>query len=230
MIIREMTFDDIAEVAELERQYSQTPWDATGIFSWWMRDDTLFLVAGEKLPEADQEKNSGKSPETAFAGEENTETIVRDGETFSESAGESGDAKENNSGKSPETAFASEENTETIESGSESAGAEGEDDEKEYVPPVVYGYVGLVMVPYESDITNITVSGECRRRGVGTALMEELFRRCPERGVTVIHLEVRESTAPARALYEKLGFIADGRRKNYYTDPAEDAILMTKNL
>ena len=191
MIIREMTFDDIAEVAELERQYSQTPWDATGIFSWWMRDDTLFLVAGEALPEDDQEKNSGKSPETAFAGEEKAETI---------------------------------------ESGSESAGAEGEDDEKEYVPPVVYGYVGLVMVPYESDITNITVSGECRRRGIGTALLKELFRRCPERGVTVIHLEVRESNAPARALYEKLGFIADGRRKNYYTDPAEDAILMTKNL
>lgn len=191
MIIREMTFDDIAEVAELERQYSQTPWDATGIFSWWMRDDTLFLVAGEELPEADQEENSGKSPDTAFA----------DGE-----------------------------NTETTESGSESAGPEDEADDEEYVPPVVYGYVGLVMVPYESDITNITVSGECRRQGIATALLKELFRRCPEKGVTVIHLEVRQSNTSAMALYEKLGFTVDGRRKNYYTAPTEDAILMTKNL
>lgn len=164
MVIREMTFDDIAEVAELERAYSATPWDATGLFSWWMRDDTLFLVAGEEVSE------------------------------------------------------------ETGEADPEDAG------EAEYVPPVVYGYVGLVMVPYESDITNNTVSGECRRQGIATALLEELFRRCPKKGVTVVHLEVRESNAPARALYEKLGFVVDGRRKGYYTSPAEDAILMTRVL
>lgn len=177
MIIREMTFDDIAEVAELERLYSQTPWDATGILSWWLRDDTLFLVAGEEI---------------------------------AESGGEDAFAKESES----------------------VAGTEGQssEEEEDYVPPIVYGYVGLVMVPYESDITNITVSGACRRQGIATALLEELFCRCPEKGVTVIHLEVRESNAPARALYEKLGFLVDGRRKNYYTDPAEDAILMTKTL
>ena len=170
MIIREMTFDDIAEAAELERRYSQTPWDATGLFSWWMRDDTLFLVAGEEVP-----------------------------------------------------------GTEEKEAGHEDGGTSAEED-KDYVPPVVYGYVGLVMVPYEADITNITVSGECRRQGIATALLEELFCRCPEKGVTVVHLEVRESNAPARALYEKLGFVVDGRRKHYYTGPTEDAILMTKQL
>ena len=202
MVIREMTFDDIAEVAELERLYSQTPWDATGIFSWWMRDDTLFLVAGEELAEPAEriEEISRKKDEETFVGNSDGSSGAERKETFAGNSDES----------------------------SGSAGAT--DDEEDYIPPVVYGYVGLVMVPYESDITNITVSGECRRQGIATALLEELFRRCPEKGVTVIHLEVRESNAPARALYEKHGFIIDGRRKNYYTDPAEDAILMTKTL
>ena len=193
MIIREMTFDDISEVAELERRYSQTPWDATGLLSWWMRDDTLFLVAGE-------ESTEGADGAEAPALEEGAAPAGR-----------------------PEAA--------------EGTGADGGNGDEafcesdmEYVPPVVYGYVGLVMVPYESDITNITVSGDCRRQGIATALFQELFRRCPEKGVSVIHLEVRESNAPARALYEKLGFAADGRRKHYYTEPTEDAILMTRKL
>ena len=188
-----MTFDDIAEVAELERQYSRNPWDATGLFAWWLRDDTLFLVAGEEEAATEQPSQEESATEQPSQEEAATEQPSQ-GET------------------SAEQLF------------------QDEASDEDYVPPVVYGYVGLMLIPYESDITNITVSGECRRQGIATRLMEELFRRCPEKGVTVVHLEVRESNESARALYKKLGFVEDGRRKRYYTDPVEDAILMTKNL
>lgn len=52
-----------------------------------------------------------------------------------------------------------------------------------------------------------------RRRGIGRALMEELFRRMQERKVRVIHLDVRIGNTPARNLYESLGFVQDGLRK-----------------
>ena len=86
------------------------------------------------------------------------------------------------------------------------------------------------MVPYESDILNITVRNENRRAGIGTELLTEIIARCPEHGVSVIHLEVRESGMPARNLYRKMGFREDGIRKRYYTDPVEDAVLMTLML
>ena len=105
-------------------------------------------------------------------------------------------------------------------------GAETADDDS-YIEPHIYGYVGLLMVPYESDILNITVRNENRRAGIGTELLTEIMARCPEHGVSVIHLEVRESGVPARNLYRKMGFREDGIRKRYYTDPVEDAVLMT---
>lgn len=144
MEIRRMEFDDIGQVAAIERENSLTPWNETGLFTYLIRDDTLFLVAC------------------------------------------------------------------------------GKDD------PEIQGYAGLLMVPYEADITNITVRKECRNLGVGTALLEELFKEAAENGVTDIHLEVRESSAAARHLYKKLGFTEDGIRKDYYTDPPEDAVTMTR--
>ena len=105
-------------------------------------------------------------------------------------------------------------------------GAETADDDS-YIEPHIYGYVGLLMVPYESDILNITVRNENRRAGIGTELLTEIMARCPEHGVSVIHLEVRESGVPARNVYRKMGFREDGIRKRYYTDPGEDAVLMT---
>ena len=67
-----------------------------------------------------------------------------------------------------------------------------------------------------------------RRRGIGRALMEELFRRMQERKVRVIHLDVRIGNTPARNLYESLGFVQDGLRKGYYDLPKEDAVLMSR--
>ena len=58
--------------------------------------------------------------------------------------------------------------------------------------------------------------------------MEELIRRAPEHGVTTIHLEVRESNPQAAALYEKEGFVRTGIRRDYYTNPRENAVTMTR--
>ncbi|MBR6398657.1 MAG: ribosomal protein S18-alanine N-acetyltransferase [Lachnospiraceae bacterium] len=158
MIIREMRFDDISPVAELERAYSLTPWDENGLLTYLLREDALFLVASDEFPE-------DYDPDAV--------------------------------------------------------------DEEDFFWPEIYGYVGLLMVPYEADVLNITVSGKVRNRGIGTRLMREILERAKKYGVTDIHLEVRESNEAAIHLYEKLGFLRDGIRKNYYTAPVENAVTMT---
>ena len=158
MIIREMQFDDISPVAELERAYSLTPWDENGLLTYLLREDALFLVASDEFPE-------DYDPEAV--------------------------------------------------------------DEENFFWPEIYGYVGLLMVPYEADVLNITVSGKVRNRGIGTNLMREILERSKKYGVTDVHLEVRESNEAAIHLYEKLGFVRDGIRKNYYTAPVENAVTMT---
>ncbi|MEE3437572.1 MAG: GNAT family N-acetyltransferase, partial [Lachnospiraceae bacterium] len=128
MTIREMNFDDIAEIAEIEKLYSETPWDANGLLTYLLRDDTIFLVADslDFVP------------------------------------------------------------------------AEGEAPEDYYDTPHLLGYAGLLMVPYEADILNITVRPEARRQGIATKLLGKIGELAEPRGVTVIHLEVRESNTPAR--------------------------------
>ena len=92
----------------------------------------------------------------------------------------------------------------------------------------ILGYLGILISFDESEITNVCVAEKARRRGIGRALMEELFRRMQERKVRVIHLDVRIGNTPARNLYESLGFVQDGMRKGYYDLPKEDAVLMSR--
>lgn len=92
----------------------------------------------------------------------------------------------------------------------------------------VAGYVGMMYVLDEGYISNVAVGGEFRRRGIGDALIASLLSRCESLGLVFVTLEVRRSNAPARALYEKHGFVAVGERRNYYEQPREDAVLMTK--
>lgn len=92
----------------------------------------------------------------------------------------------------------------------------------------ILGYLGILTVLDEGDITNVSVKKSARRRGVGSALVKELIQRMEKRGVTAIHLEVRRSNEPAIRLYEQQGFVRDGLRKGYYESPAEDAVLMTR--
>ena len=91
----------------------------------------------------------------------------------------------------------------------------------------VAGYVGLMYVLDEGYISNVAVDPAFRRRGIARALLQELERRCRELELAFMTLEVRASNTPAIALYESLGYGQVGRRKNYYKNPSEDAILMT---
>ena len=85
----------------------------------------------------------------------------------------------------------------------------------------ILGYCGLLMVLDEGDITNVAVRKDRQREGIGAFLMQSLIRLAAERDVTTIHLEVR--------VYERMGFTRDGIRKAYYSDPVEDALLMTRH-
>lgn len=89
------------------------------------------------------------------------------------------------------------------------------------------GYIGIQTVLDEGYINNVAVRPEYRRRGIAAALISLLIEQARAIGLAFMTLEVRESNAPAIALYEKLGFTTVGRRKNYYEKPREDAILMT---
>jgi ribosomal-protein-alanine N-acetyltransferase len=92
------------------------------------------------------------------------------------------------------------------------------------------GYGSLVTVLDEGDVANIAVRADKRGRGLGKTVLTALENEAKKRGVVYLHLEVRESNAPARHLYEGFGFLSDGIRKNYYQKPLENAVLMTKKL
>lgn len=94
----------------------------------------------------------------------------------------------------------------------------------------VQGYVGCQTVLDEGYITNVAVSPDCRRRGAARRLIAELIARAKEKGLAFVTLEVRESNAPAIALYAGAGFAPVGTRKNFYSNPAENALLMTINF
>jgi len=78
----------------------------------------------------------------------------------------------------------------------------------------------------EWEIENVAVRGSARRRGLGSRLLSEFLDCVRARGAAEVYLEVRESNLAARKLYEKWGFVEAGRRKAYYQDPPEDALLL----
>jgi ribosomal-protein-alanine N-acetyltransferase len=77
----------------------------------------------------------------------------------------------------------------------------------------------------EWELENIAVSAALQRQGVGTALLQAMMTEARSAAASSVLLEVRESNLPARRLYAKVGFAEEGRRKAYYRDPVEDAIL-----
>lgn len=94
----------------------------------------------------------------------------------------------------------------------------------------VIGYIGMSIVIDEGYIFNVAVRENHRNKGVATALINELVTYGKKNNFSFITLEVRESNLPAISLYSKFGFIKAGERKNYYSNPKENAILMTKYL
>lgn len=94
----------------------------------------------------------------------------------------------------------------------------------------VVGYIGSQTVMDESDMMNVAVHPEHRRKGIAEALIVALAQLLRDGGSNSLTLEVRASNAPAIALYEKLGFLQIGLRKNYYRNPKEDALILRKDL
>lgn len=90
----------------------------------------------------------------------------------------------------------------------------------------IVGYCGLWGVVDEGQINNVAVSKKHRGQRIGTKLLEALFEEGTKEKLTAYTLEVRVGNVPALALYKKLGFEEAGVRKNYYTNPKEDAIIM----
>jgi len=89
------------------------------------------------------------------------------------------------------------------------------------------GYLGISQVADQADIANIAVAPAHRRRGVAHALLARAETQAALRGCVEIRLECRTSNAAALALYRSRGYNEVGRRKKYYRDPEEDAVLMT---
>ena len=94
----------------------------------------------------------------------------------------------------------------------------------------IFGYVGSYHAAGEGYITNVAVSAGMRRKGVGRALICALKEKAKEYAFSFLTLEVRVGNLPAIALYESLGFESLGRRPRFYSNPVEDAYIMTWNI
>ena len=92
----------------------------------------------------------------------------------------------------------------------------------------ILGYCSMQTVLDEGDILNVAVTRDRQKEGIGYFLVDSMLMLAAARGIHIVHLEVRESNGSARRLYQRLGFKEDGFRKNYYTEPVENAVLMTK--
>lgn len=91
-------------------------------------------------------------------------------------------------------------------------------------------YCTLTSVLDEAQIINVATAVEYKRQGCAKAIFERIFEECMRKGIISISLEVREGNLPAISLYEDLGFSVAGKRKDFYTDPRENALIMIKNL
>jgi ribosomal-protein-alanine N-acetyltransferase len=96
--------------------------------------------------------------------------------------------------------------------------------------PIVVGYVLALLLGEEAEIADLAIAPEARRRGIARALLDRIEAESRTRGAMILYLEVRESNAAARALYESRGFSAVGRRSEYYRHPPEDALILRREM
>ena len=96
-------------------------------------------------------------------------------------------------------------------------------------PGVVVACCGVRNIVGEGDITNVVVHPNYRKRGIAYQMLTELLYRGEEKyGIEAFTLEVRQSNTEAIRLYERLGFVSEGVRKDFYEKPVENAIIMWK--
>ena len=94
----------------------------------------------------------------------------------------------------------------------------------------VLGFCILRLVSGEAELFQIAVAEGKKQSGIGSRLLEKALDFCAHADVVSVFLEVRKSNAAAIGLYKKHGFTQKGLRKNYYTRPAEDAVIMEAEL
>jgi len=101
---------------------------------------------------------------------------------------------------------------------------------KEKESASVLGYAGFWHIIDEAHIVNLAVHPQHREKGYGKILLRELIKKMLNLRCGVVYLEVRESNTGARRLYERAGFEMAGRRKKYYNEPSEDAVIYFRKL
>lgn len=94
----------------------------------------------------------------------------------------------------------------------------------------VLAYCGMLTVLDEGQITNVACHPDARRNGLGKAVVGAILEYGKNNGIVTFSLEVRESNVAAISLYEKMEFVKSGLRKDFYTSPKENAIVMIKNI
>lgn len=92
----------------------------------------------------------------------------------------------------------------------------------------VLGYCGAYVILNEADINQVAVEPLHRKKGVGGKMLAALLDKLGKAGADAVTLEVRKSNEVAIALYESMGFVTEGIRKNFYEKPVEDALIMWK--
>lgn len=95
---------------------------------------------------------------------------------------------------------------------------------------IVCGLVVFRTMADEAEILNLAVASARRRRGFGSRLMEDALAACKTAGVKRIFLEVRESNDAARKFYLRMGLTEVGRRRDYYSHPIEDALVLARTV
>lgn len=96
-----------------------------------------------------------------------------------------------------------------------------------YVDGNPAGYMSMQIALDEGDIMRVAVLPDFRRMGIGRALLEECLS---SNELCTVFLDVREGNIPAIRLYESFGFKSIGIRKNYYSDPTENAVMMRRGI
>jgi len=94
----------------------------------------------------------------------------------------------------------------------------------------IAGYIVARETAGELHINNVAVREQYRRRGYGAMLLGRVLAEAREKRATAAFLEVRDGNSAAQALYQKCGFRAIAKRANYYSDPTEDAVVMTLDM
>lgn len=94
-----------------------------------------------------------------------------------------------------------------------------------YEGEMLVGTCGLVVSFDEGEVLNVSVKKEYRKHGIALQMLQCLLEEAKIKGIKHFTLEVREGNMPARMLYEKLGFVCEGIRPNFYRNPTEDAAI-----